>query len=318
MNKQSMTVPWLNCTDEFEELYDDDWKTTFSILMVVIAVLAVFENGIIIVVFYKNPVIRTSTNVILLALAVADFLTGLVVAPIYAILLLNDRLVGDCQFYVVQKYFALAFMGASAFIVALVAFDRLQSITKLQNYKMGRTRLYRLLFVCWTIPSLLSLFGLINEYVYSIVVFSVGVFVIIVVVLSYVTLLNTIRKHRQTLTDDLSVGLIKNEQKAWRTVLIIITCYFVMLCPALIDKMLYFAGSFDGTEGRIDRSKFVIFSKFLCAGNSVVNPLIYGCRTHSIRTQVLKLVGVREDGHCPAMGSDRRRRRTSTLSRFLT
>ena len=286
-----MVLPWVNCTDEFEELLDSRWKTTFSVLMTIVSILALLENGIILLVFYRNPVIRTASNMILLSMAAADFLTGLVVAPIYVVLLLDDSLVGNCKFYVIQKYFATAFMGASALIVAFISFDRFQNMTNLQNYRMSNFVLYRSLFICWSLPILVPIFGLINERVYSMILFIVGMLVIFIIIISYVALLVAIRKHRLTLNEDMSAILLTNEKKAWKTVLIIITCYFLMVCPLLVEKLMY-AAEYFSDRNKIERPKFVILSKFLCAGNSVVNPLIYGCRTPNIKYRVLMLFGI--------------------------
>jgi len=282
-----MVIPWVNCTDEFIDFDDTRWKTTFAVLMTLVSVLSVVGNGIVILVFYKRPSVRRC-NVVLVSLSLADFLTGLIVAPIYVILLLNSSLVGNCRFYVAQKYFALAFMGASATHVALISSDRFQRMTKLQNYNTSTTTLYASLAACWLVPLLLPAVGFINEKVYSVTVYVAGIMVAICIVIPYVALLLSIRKHRLTLDGTMGAMLLRNERRAWKTVVIIVTCYLLMILPLLVDKLLYAAGYFD-TKGPFERSKLVIVSKFIFAGNSVTNPLIYTCRIEGMRGHVRAL-----------------------------
>ena len=85
------------CNTTLSHLPNDEWKYTFAFLCIGVAVLATLENLVVIVIVFRNKILQTPSNMILLSLAVSNFLTGLVLAPLYAAQLLHPVLMRLCS-----------------------------------------------------------------------------------------------------------------------------------------------------------------------------------------------------------------------------
>ena len=81
-----------------------------------------------------------------------------------------------------------------------------------------------------------------------------------------------LRKHRTAMGAQLNEQLLLNEHRAMKMVLIILTCFFLMLLPMLVEKALYAVGVIGNTP------VVHIFAVTLFIGNSAVNPVIYASR----------------------------------------
>ena len=272
------------------------WKNTFGSLMTIISLLGTFENGTILLVFYMYPILRTPSNKILISMSVADFFTGSIVAPLYVVSLFDERLVGDCRLFVARRYFATVFMGASAFSVGFVSLDRASLLINLQNYEMSNEKLYISLLMCWIVPLLVPLVGMISDKKFSTAIIILYILVVLAVSISYAALIMSMRKHRRTLNNEMTAIFINTERKAVKTVLVIISSHFIMIFPMLIVELLYSAGYFDNRD-ILERPKGAILTTLLCTGNSIINPAIYCNRISTLRDHVLKLFGLQKDDH---------------------
>lgn len=69
-----------NATSKFPQQHSDDGVKTLSKLLP-IAIAIVLANGLVFALFYRCRLLRTSSNYVLLSLAVCDFSTGPIAIP---------------------------------------------------------------------------------------------------------------------------------------------------------------------------------------------------------------------------------------------
>ena len=265
------------------------WKPVVGSLVVTVSILATFENTLILLVFYKYPILRTKSNNILISMSTADLFTGIILGPLYSSLLLGKQLVGNCVSNEARRYFATLFLGASALSVGMLSIDRSLHLRRLQNYTMVNKSLYVGLFLSWFLPLAVPLIALVDTKVYSAVLFILGVCSVVVVIVSYVVLVIALKKYRSDANERLKQIYLKREKGAGITVLIIISCYVLMLLPLLLEQLLYSVKYFENRD-KSEQAKVAIVSHLLCMCNSVVNPVIYVSRIPDIRKHLIRLV----------------------------
>ena len=91
----------------------------------VLAVFTVFINLIIIIAMIRKEQLRTAANMILVSMAVSDFLVGLLVQPLKIAYLIVDTLgLPSCRLKQIDAYVGCLCVGASLFNIGLFALDR--------------------------------------------------------------------------------------------------------------------------------------------------------------------------------------------------
>lgn len=81
--------------------YVDSWamelNIPYAIMEVLVAIFAVFGNGLVIVVFFRERRLRRRTNFYIVSLAVADLMFGLFGIPIAILVKTNKSLNGETE-----------------------------------------------------------------------------------------------------------------------------------------------------------------------------------------------------------------------------
>ena len=118
-------------------------------MFTMLSVLAIVENGFILLFIWKMGRKMTSSVKILSSLAVSDLLVGVVLSPVTSWQVLNHTSLSNCNAEYVRRYFSILLIGSSVLTLGLVAFDRYISLTKLTNYNryMNNRKLISLLFL---------------------------------------------------------------------------------------------------------------------------------------------------------------------------
>jgi len=292
-----------NCSPAtLSHLPNEIWKNTFGYLTVVLSIISTFENIIVFVILLSNNVLQTPSNKIFAALAGSDFLTGLILAPIHAVQLLDDDVMQVCSVEYVRRYLSAILIGASALTLGIISYDRYLHLVHLQNYRMTKFKLYILLFVSWLIPCLMPLLRLIddNEITYSYMVSFSALAVFTIIVISYAKLMVALKRHGSHSDNELYRTYMKSQKRAGRTVLIIITFYIIMFLPTTVTFVLYATA----TVSSVVHSKIYVVGVFLLLANSAVNPVIYTYRTPELQKFTRQLFGLRSK-------TERRRRETT-------
>ena len=281
----------LLCNATLSNLPNETWGNVFGYLMVVLSIMSTFENAIVFIVLFSNKVLHTPSNKILAALTASDLLTGIVLAPLHALQLLNDDIMNICMIEHIRRYLSAILIGSSALTLGIISYDRYLHLVYLQNYRMSNLQLYILLVLSWSIPSLVPLLRFIedNERTYSLIVSLSGVMVFLIIVISYANLLVALKRHRRHSDNKMYHSYMQNQHRAGRTVLIIITFYILMFLPTIIAFILYATEMFSVFA----LSESYVIGLFLSLANSAVNPLIYTYRTPELKKFTQKLFGLR-------------------------
>lgn len=267
------------------EHLNPEWKIIFSTLFGCIGVLAIVTNAIIIKTIHCYNELHTQSNKLLASLAITDLLTGLIVAPVNILQLLNTNKELVTKIYTIRIFVSTMLVLTSDNITAFISFDRCLHITKLMRYDIRNKTFYQALAFCWLIPLATCIvlplqlhkafLYLVNGQVWTIFV---------LLIMFYVTLLYYLQKYirgDEIIETDI---YIKDQKSATLTVIVIVTLYIAMRVPALVS----FCFVMSNKHSLAFRTQFYSVANFICISNSFVNPLVYGCRT--LRCQIRKLL----------------------------
>ena len=292
----------INChNNSLEYQTTHDWNVAFGAAIAIISLLAVVENGIIILLFYKNPKLRTPSNKVLLSVVTADWLTGLTVGPFYSAQLLNQQLNHNCILHNLRHVFGVLIIGASLSSIVFLTIDRTRHLIKLSKYSMGNCALCVGICACWFLPLVAAIVGMQSQALHSVIVFIVGIAVIVIILACYGVIIYALQRHQRNMMNESESGvgskresrsknLAVNERKAVKMVVLIITCYVIMLLPTFAEKGVHMVR--DHSRIAPWENKFHLFTALLLIGNSCVNPIIYTSRLNSFKKSLLKLIGV--------------------------
>ncbi|KAK2814447.1 hypothetical protein Q5P01_000453 [Channa striata] len=262
------------------------------LLLSFMSLLTVVLNLLVIVSISHFRQLHTPTNVLLLSLAVSDFLVGLFVMPFQILLTEPCWFLGDlvCVLYYL---FAFVTTGASVVNMVLISVDRYVAICDPLHYStritQRRVRIYVLL--CWiyyVFYSFIILFdnlkqpGRYNSCYGECVINVIGA---VDIVMSFILPVSTIvilylrvfvvavsqaRAMRSHITavklqSSVTVTVKKSELKAARTLGVVVAVFLTCFCP-------YYCVSLTGSDLMINSANVIIF---LLYSNSCLNPVIY-------------------------------------------
>uniref|UniRef100_A0A3Q1JQ38 G-protein coupled receptors family 1 profile domain-containing protein n=1 Tax=Anabas testudineus TaxID=64144 RepID=A0A3Q1JQ38_ANATE len=258
-----------------------------------ISLFTVFLNLLVIISLSHFRQLHTPTNLILLSLAVSDFLVGLIVMPFQILFTEPCWLLGDlvCVLCNVVPFITVC---ASVVSMVLISVDRYVAICDPLNYpsKVTRKRVRICVLLCWiscTFYSFMILFdnlvqpGRYNSCYGECVIIIIGVVDLVVsfiipissIIILYmrvfvvaVSQARSMRSHIAAvkLQRSVTVTVKKSELKAARTLGVVVAVFLMCYCP-------YYGVSLSGYELTISSSKdFIIFIVYF---NSCLNPVIY-------------------------------------------
>lgn len=274
-----MTV---GCNSTLDNLPNDTWKKLFGTHCCFVTMTASLENLGVLFLFYRFSRLQTPSHKIMTSLVVADFLTGSILAPLYAVQFLNERLLRNCVVESIRRYATTLLVGASTFTLGFISYDRCLHLTKLKQYSMKNKILYTGLSLCWLIPLLLPLLRLTSntEDAYSLTVITFGILILTTIIVSYFAVVLSLRKYSKRCA--IKTRSLEKERKAAVTVVIIITLYIFMMVPVYIHMGLSVASCFD----RYFLARSYCISIVLSVTNSCINPIVYCYRTAEMRKHI--------------------------------
>nr|XP_043905299.1 trace amine-associated receptor 1-like [Solea senegalensis] len=241
--------------------------------------------------------LHTTTNLLLLSLAVADFLVGLLQMPLFLLQNQGCWFLGDIM-CVVHYFLAALLVNVSVGCMVLISLDRYIAICNPMFYttRVTLTRVKLCICLCWTYPGVhgswifrdvlkqpgmyITCYGSCvvvvgyAEGLVSMITTFLGPILIIVVLYSRVFVVavsqaRAMRSHVAVVTVERSqtVKAMKSEIKAARTLGIVIIVFLLCSCPYYC-----FAVAAGTTSIGASSSVIVIWLFYL---NSTFNPVIY-------------------------------------------
>ncbi|XP_040913526.1 trace amine-associated receptor 13c-like [Toxotes jaculatrix] len=267
------------------------------ILLSCISLLTVALNLLVIISISHFRQLHTSTNLLLLSLAVSDFLVGLLLMPVRIFLIGGCWFLGSviCGLF---NYASCILTSASVGNMVLISVDRYVAICEPLCYptKVTHRRVKISVCLCWACSVLyngvilnvflkhpdtynscygecVAVIDFITGAVDVILTFISPITVIIVLYMKvFVVAVSQARAMRShiaavTLQGSVSVTAKKSERKAARTLGVVVVVFLICFCP-------YFYPSFAG-EDISATNVFSVFGVWLLYCNSCVNPVIY-------------------------------------------
>ena len=135
-----------NATSKFPQQHSDDGVKTLSKLRP-IAIAIVLANGLVFALFYRCRLLRTSSNYVLLSLAVCDFSTGAIAIP-YLIVCSFAILPKEFNYGIYYLHTLLAVSGAYHILV-ITALKYLATVRPLKHHVVTKGFIYN--SVCLTV-----------------------------------------------------------------------------------------------------------------------------------------------------------------------
>ncbi|XP_068429039.1 trace amine-associated receptor 13c-like [Clinocottus analis] len=268
--------------------------------------------------------LHNPTNLLLLSLAVSDFLVGLLMMPVQIFFL------GACWFLgsmICALYYYTAFILTSASVgnMVLISVDRYVAICDPLSYntKVTHRRIQICICLCWMCSVFYNTVMLIDflkhpdQYnschgecvvvmdfikgAVDVLMTFVGPIAVIIVLymrvfVAAVSQARAMRSHiaAVTLQGSVTITAKKSERKAARTLGIVVVVFLICFCP-------YFYPSFAGQEMSTSMA-FSIFSGWLLHCNSSVNPVVYAFFYPWFRKSIKLIVTLQilQPGSCDA------------------
>lgn len=279
-------------------------------ILLVMAILCLIGNILICVAVYRNPRLRTSTNLFVIALAISDFLNSSIVMSLAVGVLITGKWPYGEIICNVHAFFTLFSVYVSPTTMGLAAFNRYIRIVKSTRYRSLFTPLLSIMYIAavWllvagyvSIPKLAGLtgYGFIPGYAvctiihptdavkiahYSIVVSLFLILTFSVSIVSYYKVFKTINQHNfnmaTTVQNVQHEGRITvREIKITKSLAIIVLAFGLCWIPFWIIAVIQ-----RFTSSVVPRSVQLLCT-FLLFFSSTINPFIYAGTNEAFRAE---------------------------------
>ena len=259
----------------------------FSIPAMVMSAIIVFGNLLVVLLVWKDPLkkLRSSpSNRIIVSMAIADLLVGLVVCPLMAYwvwAILHQKNLTS----VLKSFFVLT--DVSSGHVLLLTVDRVfASVTPLQyRVKVTNRRVCIASIACWAYFILFGCaFGLWEKgYIILIKIFIVqSLFILVSILVLNLVIFFAFRKHRKTTAaQDPSTAnrqiMLQRERKLSKAIAVVISAFLLCSVPWYIVQFLMYFCTPCSPHLRLLLLGHTVTAALLYA-NSGVNPFLYAWR----------------------------------------
>ena len=148
--------------DNLENSGGSKTQLLIGLTNLVVGVLAVIGNFLLCVTIYKDPYrrLRSTATYLVVNLAVADLLTGLITEPLYAAFEISNFMDKEVNIlYVIGESTAYVFVNASILSILTLSLDRYVAVQYPLSHgqKMDRNRIVTIIVLLWTYSLLFSL-----------------------------------------------------------------------------------------------------------------------------------------------------------------
>ncbi|XP_032218505.1 melatonin receptor type 1B-A [Nematostella vectensis] len=293
--------------------------------LLIINAIAFGGNLLVCVASYRNPRLRTTTNLYVIALAISDILAASITMPLTLAAIVTGRWSFGVVACNVQGFFVHFLIYASMHTMALTAINRYFRIVKPQKYKriFQKRRATTLLVLVWMTVGVVvglppicgwarfdfrpgkSLYMCILyfetkagevTFLLTILVFYV-LLSLIVMATSYVHVSRTIKEHNMQVFSSLRrvSGISVEEIRITKTLFVLVLAFTVCWIPVYTVVSIIRSGLGDLTNAGSVFASLVIFL------TSAINPFAYAFRSQSFREEFQRILTC----HCRPILPDR-------------
>lgn len=292
-----------NCTAANETMKPATQEITFpimawSVVFGILAVMAIFGNSTVILAFIRNVQLHTRTNYIIVGLATADLLVGLIAVPLYMAITLLYKQQLEIPDVLSVMYHAVDVFGgfASIFHLMLISLERFYAIAYPVSHRNSSKVVYiAVLIICWITAGTLSFIHSIRYSNYNItraffILFCVSFSVAFLVICAAYLGIWRMAKKKKLIRRGSRRAFKRHDHEVMiaKSLLIVIIVFAVTWLPFFCINAVYF---FQSQLKRQSISFDVIqFTKLLHYCNSAINPVIYSLKIPGFRKTFTSLL----------------------------
>ena len=286
-------------------------------LTLLIITSAFLGNLIIICVIYQNPRLRTVTNMFLVGLSVADFLTSSLVMPFTASILIHGKWKFSKSVCVFQGVLILCLVWTSLHMVTLMAINRYFCVRRPNLYRKWFTK-KNTIAVTITVSVLSFILGIspywsgLATYIFRpgkaacfitfdpkqklgkiaytfFLLITYTILPMVCIAVCYYKVFRVVKQHaiatQNTIGSRRAGNLSLEETRMTKLLLVLVVAFFICWLPVIIVDFL---NAVLGT-GSLPRAVYVIYT--MCAlGSSCINPIVCLSLSAKIRREAKRII----------------------------
>ena len=253
----------------------------------------------------KTSSLPKTMKTLLLSLAVSDLGVGLLVQPLYSILLVKYSQQKDIYLVAITcKITAVLFAVSSCLGVTALSVDRFLAVHLHLRYQelVTRTRVVAAVIIIWAFSALIALLIFWDEFIILIALPCISSLCFICTTLVYCKMYITVRRHtdqiqtlqvQQVLHDgEMAVNAAKLRKSAVSTFyvyLVFLFCYLPHVCMLFVRILV--------PEQNAALLTFDFYTLTLLYLNSSLNPLVYSWKMRNIRLAIMNILRKLVSGH---------------------
>ena len=274
-----------------------DWGVIFILLNSLFSLVAIGGNSTVLLIIYRVRALKSSSNILIASLAIADLEVSLVVYPVYIALTVTRKWFSAHFVYRLENFLWIQCLVTSTFTLCAISIDRLIAVTFAIRYKqiITKTRCYRTILSIW-ITSLL--FGCSSLFVEDTgkasvlwIVTLVLTFVIpfAVIIYSYFQIFKAVHEQKENicrLSPMETADMLKNRKAAW-TVAIVVSIFFMTFFPNVVFSAIDVSMRDFCQKALVYRHW--LWGILLAFSSSAWNPFVYAARIREFRCELKRL-----------------------------
>ncbi|CAH3159393.1 unnamed protein product, partial [Porites evermanni] len=259
--------------------------------------VAIGGNSTVLLIIYRVRALRSSSNILIASLAIADLEVGLVVYPVYIALTVTRKWFSAHLVYRLENFLWIQCSVTSTFTLCAISIDRLIAVTFAIQYKkiITKKRCYRAILSIW-ITSLLfgcSILFFEDKGKASVlwIVTLVLTFVIpfAVIIYCYFQIFKAVHEQKENicrLSPMEAADMLKNRKAAW-TVVIVVSIFFMTFFPNVVFSAID-VSTRDFCEKALVYRHW-LWGILLAFSSSAWNPFVYAARIREFRCELKRL-----------------------------
>ncbi|XP_022788576.1 melanocortin receptor 4-like [Stylophora pistillata] len=262
---------------------------TGTILHIFVSILTALENLLVLITILGSSRLRVSpSNILLCGLVLSDLCTGLISEPCFIALqiLVYQNKLTSCVFPIVHVIISSFLKGVSLFTVTAISIDRYFAIYFHLRYpEIVTEKRAQIALVClWFLSGMASIAWSSGYVVFSQVTLIVTTVCLVAVFYTWTKVYQVMRRHQAQIHAHRNTGPRQMDMCRLKTSFIntmyILMIFLVCYLPYLLISFV-FAYELHPTDATFSLYMFFYFFTLV---NSLLNPLLYCWRDHSIRS----------------------------------
>ena len=268
----------------------------FVVLNAASGLLAVMGNAVVLFVVYRTRALRTVSNYFICSLAVADFLVGLVINPLYIALVSLGVWVSNHPLYQAENYLWVHSLTTTTFSLAAISVDQYIAVTKVFLYERAMTEKR----CCLIIGSVWSFSAIFASTTFCIapsetpklwiacVIVTVGI-PLSVMIYCYYYIFREAKSQLQKMTANATrqMSEVSKNKKAAMTVAIIFGLFVCLFTPNLVFSVFNLSAKSSCQNATLYQNW--LWAIWLALSSSACNPWVYAIRCRDYREAFKKI-----------------------------